>query len=98
MPLADSRANVPFTGLMILVRSRWGRLACSSAIVGGGRLAVLPLTAEPAEKRAFQVLGREAIGFGAPVLPRHGNTRGINDMSLDAAFNNGGGSRVGLEL
>ena len=27
----------------------------------------------------------EPVGFGAPVLARHGNARGMNDMGLDTA-------------
>jgi len=27
----------------------------------------------------------EPVGFGAPVLARHGNARGMDDMRLDAA-------------
>ena len=46
---------------------------------------MIPLAAEPAEKRAFELFGIEAIGLGAPVLPRHRHTRGMNDMSLDTA-------------
>src|SRR5262245_50021538 len=55
----------------------------------GGRdrahLAVVPLAAEPAEEGAFEVLGVEAVGLGAPVLSRHRHARGMNDMGLDTA-------------
>src|SRR5262249_42073602 len=47
--------------------------------------AVVPLAAQPAEKGAFEVLGVEAVGLGAPVLPRHRHARGMNDMGLDTA-------------
>jgi len=48
-------------------------------------LAVVPLAAEPAKKGAFEVLCVEAVGLGAPVLSRHRNARGMNDMGLDTA-------------
>ena len=48
-------------------------------------LAVVPLTAQPAEKGALELLGVEAVGLGAPVLPRHRHARGMNDMGLDPA-------------
>src|SRR5215831_1979070 len=73
-----SRARVALMRLMMVVcsptsvsRSRWGRLASSSA--------------EPAEKGAFEVFGIEAIGLGAPVLPRHRHARGMNDVGFDTA-------------
>ena len=48
-------------------------------------LAVLPLAAQPAEKGAFELLGVEPVGLGAPVLARHRHARGMDDVGLDAA-------------
>src|SRR5262249_47072325 len=48
-------------------------------------LAVVPLAAQPTEKRALQALGIEAAGLGAPVLARYRHARGMNDMGLDTA-------------
>src|SRR5262249_37413202 len=48
-------------------------------------LAVVPLAAQPAQKGALEQLRVEPVGLGAPVLTRHGNARGMNDMGLDAA-------------
>src|ERR1019366_2816365 len=48
-------------------------------------LAVITLAAQPAEKGAFEQLGVEPIGLGAPVLARYGYARCMNDMDLDVA-------------
>ena len=48
-------------------------------------LAVLPLAAQPAEKGAFELLGVEPVGLGAPVLPRYRHACGMNDVGLDTA-------------
>ena len=65
----------------------WGTTL--GVLLRGGRdrahLAVVPLAAEPTEEGAFEVLGVEAVGLGAPVLPRHRHARGMNDMGLDTA-------------
>jgi hypothetical protein len=59
----------------ILLRERGNR----------AHLAVLPLAAQPAEEGAFELLGVEAVGLGAPVLTRHRHARGMNDMGFDTA-------------
>jgi hypothetical protein len=46
---------------------------------------VITLAAQPAEKGAFEQLGVEPIGLGAPVLARYGYARCVNDMGLDVA-------------
>ncbi len=51
----------------------------------GGHLAVITLAAQPAEKGAFELLGVEPVGLGTPVLARHRDTRGMNDVGLDTA-------------
>ena len=48
-------------------------------------LAVLPLATQPAEEGAFELFGVEAVGLGAPVLPRHRHARGMNDVGLNPA-------------
>ena len=48
-------------------------------------LAVITLSAQPAEKRAFEQLGVEPIGLGTPVLARHRHTRCVNDVGLNVA-------------
>ena len=48
-------------------------------------LAVITLAAQPAQKSAFEQLGVEPIGLGAPVLARYGYARCVNDMGLDVA-------------
>ena len=50
----------------------------------GGHLAMVPLAAQPAKKDAFQALGVEAVGLGAPVLPRHCHACRMDDVGLDA--------------
>ena len=47
-------------------------------------LAVITLAAQPAEKGAFEQLGVETIGLGAPVLARYGYARCVDDVGLDA--------------
>ena len=58
-------------------------------LFGDGRdrahLAVVPLAAQPAEKGAFELFGVEAVGLGAPMLPRHRHARGMDDVGLDTA-------------
>src|SRR6266852_3139051 len=48
-------------------------------------LAVITLAPEPAEKGAFEQLGVEPIGLGAPVLARNGYARCVDNVGLDAA-------------
>jgi len=48
-------------------------------------LAVVPLAAEPAEEGAFELLGVQPVGLGAPVLPGHRHARGMNDVGFDTA-------------
>src|SRR6266404_6282792 len=48
-------------------------------------LAVITFAAQPAEKGAFEQLGVEAVGLGAPVLTRYGDARCVNDVDLDVA-------------
>src|SRR5271169_1827445 len=46
---------------------------------------MITLAAQPAEKGAFEQLGVETVGLRSPMLARHRNTRGVNDVGLDAA-------------
>src|SRR5207253_419507 len=48
-------------------------------------LAVITFAAQPAEKGAFEQLGVEAVGLGAPVLTRYGDARCVDDVDLDVA-------------
>ena len=50
----------------------------------GGHLAMVALTAQPAEKGALELLGIEPIGLGAPVLARYCHACCMNDVGLDA--------------
>jgi len=43
------------------------------------------LAAQPAEKSAFEQLGVETVGLRSPVIARHRDTRGVNDVGLNAA-------------
>ncbi len=45
---------------------------------------MIPLAAQPAEKRAFEQLGVETISLRSPMLARHRDTRGVNDVGLNA--------------
>jgi hypothetical protein len=45
----------------------------------------MTLAAQPTEKGAFEQLGVEPVGLGAPVLARYGYARCMNDMDLDVA-------------
>src|SRR5262249_60839666 len=91
-----SRASVALTRLTMVVcwptrvsRSRCGRLASSSAMVGIAHiLQLVRLTAEPAEEGAFELLGVQPVGLGAPVLPGHRHACGMDDMSFDATCPN----------
>src|SRR5216684_783563 len=49
-------------------------------------LAVITLTAQPAEKRAFEQLGVEPIGLGTPVLAPLRHTRCVNDVRHNVAY------------
>jgi hypothetical protein len=50
------------------------------------RHAAMPsLAAQPSEKGPHQEFRIEAIGLRAPVLARHRNARGMDDVSLDIA-------------
>src|SRR5260221_921840 len=46
-------------------------------------LAVITLAPQPTEKGAFEQLGVETIGLGAPVLARYGYARCVDDVGLD---------------
>jgi hypothetical protein len=48
-------------------------------------LSVITRTAQPAEKDAFEQLGVETVGLGAPMLVRYGYARCMDNMGLDAA-------------
>src|SRR6266849_2523141 len=48
-------------------------------------LAVITLAPQPTEKGAFEQLGVETIGLGAPVLARYGYARCVDDVGLDVA-------------
>src|SRR6266481_7708859 len=47
--------------------------------------AVITLAPQPTEKGAFEQLGVETIGLGAPVLARYGYARCVDDVGLDVA-------------
>ena len=69
-------------GLALAVRAL-GIFLCE----GGDRahLAVVPLAAQPAKEDAFQGLGVEAVGLGTPVLARHRDACGMDDVGLNLA-------------
>src|ERR1700739_1687416 len=48
-------------------------------------LAVIPFAAQPTKKSAFEQLGVETVGLGAPVFTRYRYARCVDDMGLDAA-------------
>src|SRR5882724_265335 len=90
-PRMPSRINAAFIRLTIRLCSPTLVLAVGplGIFVLGCRdrhhLAVITLAAQPAEKRAFEQLGVEPIGLGAPVLARHRHTRCVNDVGLNVA-------------
>ena len=45
-----------------------------------GHLAVITLAAQPAEKSAFEQLGVEPVGLGAPVFARYGYARCVDNV------------------
>jgi hypothetical protein len=51
----------------------------------GGHLAVVALTAQPAEKGALELLGIEPVGLCTPVFARYRYACRMNDMGLDTA-------------
>src|SRR5215475_12893157 len=48
-------------------------------------LAVITFAAQPTEKGAFEQLGVETVGLGAPVFTRYRHARCVDDMGPDAA-------------
>ena len=89
-----SRARVALMRLMMVVcsptsvsRSRWGRLASSSAEVGTA--TILQCSRSPAQLQPrnarFKPLGVEPVGLGTSVLARYRNACGMNDVDLDCA-------------
>ena len=46
---------------------------------------MITLAPQPTEKGAFEQLGVETIGLGAPVLARYGYARCVDDVGLDVA-------------
>src|SRR5712675_659252 len=48
-------------------------------------LAVITFAAEPTEKGAFEQLGVETVGLGAPVFTRYCYTRCVDNVGFDAA-------------
>src|SRR5947209_19886723 len=67
-----------------LIESRLGvPMRIGLTIVAG--VALMTLAAKPTKKRAFEQLGVEPIGLGAPVLARHRHTRCVNDVGLNVA-------------
>src|SRR6516162_10414422 len=48
-------------------------------------LAVITFAAQPTEKGAFEELGIEAVGLGAPVFTRYRYARCVYNVSFDAA-------------
>jgi hypothetical protein len=87
------RVNIAFIWLIIRIcsvtrfrRSRFGRLASSSSIVGiAHHAAMARLAAQPAEKNAHQKLRIETIGLRAPVFARHRDAGRMDDVNLDIA-------------
>ena len=61
--------------LGILLREGWDRT----------HFAVVALAAQPTQKGALEQLRVKPVSLGTPVLTRHGNARGMNDVGLDAA-------------
>src|SRR5437763_14428434 len=87
-----SRAKVDFIRFTIRVRSptrqsrsRLGRLASSSAIVGTRAMLQWPRSpTQPPQEPALQQLGVEPVGFRSAMLPRYRDARGMDHVSLDA--------------
>src|SRR6516164_1439824 len=48
-------------------------------------LAVITFAAQPTEKGAFEQIGVETVGLGAPVFTRYRYTRCVDNVGLDAA-------------
>src|SRR5262245_26794184 len=86
-----SRARVDFIRFTIRVRSptkqsrsRFGRLASSSAIVGTRAMLQWPRSPpQPPQEPPLQQLGIEPVGLCAAMLPRYRETRGMDHVSLD---------------
>src|SRR5580700_6703187 len=88
-----SRASVAFIRLTMRVRSptrhsrsRFGRLASSSAIVGTRAMLQWPRSprSHPQEP-TLQQLGVEPVGLGPAMLPRYRDTRGMDHVRFDLA-------------
>src|ERR1700741_4302107 len=85
-----SRARVPFIRLTMRVRSptrhsrsRFGRLASSSAMVGTRAMVQWPRSpAQPPPEPPIQQLGVEPVGLGPAMFARYGDTRGMDHMRL----------------
>src|ERR1700730_14483340 len=87
-----SRASVAFIRLTMRVRSptrhsrsRFGRLASSSAIVGTRAMLQWPRSPRSHPKNPLQQLGVEPVGLGPAMLPRYGDTRGMDHVRFDPA-------------
>src|SRR6201997_4060745 len=84
-----SRVRVDFIRLTIRVRSptrqsrsRLGRVASSSAIVGTRHAAMAPFSTQPPQEPAFQQLGVEPVSLRSAMLPRDRDTRGMDHVCL----------------
>jgi hypothetical protein len=51
---------------------------------GCSHFAMVPLAAQPAKKCALEAIGIESVDLGTPVLTRHRDACGMNDMRVDA--------------
>jgi len=67
-------------------RSRFCRLASSSAIVGTRAILQWPRSPRSQPKLALQQLGVEPVGFRPARFPRYRDTRGMEKVCLDATL------------
>ena len=86
-----SRASVPSSGSQCACARRPGSRARGSAAwrplrqsSGRGHAAMAPFAAQPAQEPALQQLGVEPVGLRPAMLPRYGDTRGMDHVRLDA--------------
>jgi hypothetical protein len=71
-------------GSAVHSRSRLGRLASSSAMVGTRAMVQWPRSPRSHPKNPrFQQLGVEPVGLGPAMFARYGDTRGMDHMRLD---------------
>src|SRR6516162_7727079 len=84
-----SRARVDFIRFTMRVRSptRFALAVWPLGILFGNRgharhAAMAPFSTQPPQEPAFQQLGVEPVGFRPAMLPRYGDTRGMDHVRL----------------